>query len=254
MIRDLFSLENKLAVITGGNQGIGKVVARYLAGAGADVALLDVKDATEVAEAIESEYGVSASSYICDVTDSDAVDSTLNLITEEMGCPDILFNNAGIVYQKECIDLDNSEWDKVINVNLNGVFYVARAFARLLKAAGKGGSVINTASMSGLIVNTPQPQASYNATKAAVIQLTKSLAIEWIDLGIRVNCISPGYIKTELVDSIRKDWQEYWLGLIPMKRMGTPEELAGAVIYLASDASSYTTASNIVIDGGFTSV
>ncbi len=254
MSRDLFSLENKLAIVTGGNQGIGKVVARYLADAGADIALVDINDATEVAEAIEADYGVSACSYICNVTDSAAVDEVMNCIADEMGCPDILFNNAGIVYHKEGVDLNDDEWLKVVDVNLNGVFYVARAFAKHLKASGKGGSVINTASMSGLIVNTPQPQASYNATKAAVIQLTKSLAIEWIELGIRVNCISPGYIKTELTDSVRADWQEYWLGLIPMKRMGTPEELAGAVIYLASDASSYTTASNIVIDGGFTSV
>ncbi len=254
MKNDIFSLKNKLAVVTGGNQGIGKIVADYLADAGADIIIIDLNDATAVTGEIASKHGVKTASYICDVTDNASVDKVMETITADMGCPDILFNNAGICMHKDALDLAYGEWEKVINVNLNGVFYVAKAFATQLKAAKKGGSIINTASMSGIIVNIPQSQASYNATKSAVIQLTKSLAVEWVELGIRVNSISPGYIATEMTGTVRQDWQDYWKSLIPMKRMGTPEELAGAVIYLASDASTYTNASNIVIDGGFTSV
>ena len=127
-------------------------------------------------------------------------------------------------------------------------------FAKQLILKGKKGSIINTASMSGVIVNVPQLQSSYNASKAAVMHLTKSLAVEWADKGIRVNAISPGYIRTEMTESVREDWKKLWEGMIPFGRMGTPEELAGAVIYLASDMSSYTSGLNMVIDGAFTCI
>lgn len=131
---------------------------------------------------------------------------------------------------------------------------MAREFAKQLILKGKKGSIINTASMSGVIVNVPQLQSSYNASKAAVMHLTKSLAVEWADKGIRVNAISPGYIRTEMTESVREDWKKLWEGMIPFGRMGTPEELAGAVIYLASDMSSYTSGLNMVIDGAFTCI
>jgi NAD(P)-dependent dehydrogenase (short-subunit alcohol dehydrogenase family) len=134
------------------------------------------------------------------------------------------------------------------------VFYVARAFAEYLAAHGKGGSIINTASMSGTIVNYPQEQASYNTSKAALVHMTKSLAVEWAPKGILVNCISPGYIATEMLQFIRQDWKDYWTSIIPFRRLGKPEELAGAVIYLASDASTYTSGSELIIDGCFTCV
>ena len=254
MKHDIFSLKGKVALITGGNQGIGKVVSRYLADAGADIVILDLNDASLVAASIAAEYGVRAEAYVCDVTDRDGVAGVIAKAAASMGALDILFNNAGIVYHKAALDLTADEWSSVLDVNLNGVFYVAQAFANHLVANNKGGSIINTASMSGTIVNVPQEQASYNTSKAAVVHLTKSLAVEWAPKGIRVNCISPGYIATEMLQFIRQDWKDYWTSIIPFRRLGTPEELAGAVIYLASDASTYTSGTDIIIDGGFTSV
>jgi len=254
MKNDIFSLKGKVALVTGGNQGIGKVVSKYLADAGADIVILDLNDASAVAAAIAAEYGVRAIAYVCDVTRQADVVAAVAEAAKAMGTLDILFNNAGIVYHKAAIDLLPDEWHNVMDVNLNGVFYVAQAFAKYLAANGKGGSIINTASMSATIVNVPQEQASYNASKAAVVQLTKSLAVEWAPLGIRVNCISPGYIATEMLQFIRQDWKDYWASIIPFRRLGKPEELAGAVIYLASDASTYTSGSDIIIDGCFTSV
>jgi len=254
MKNDIFSLKNKVALVTGGNQGIGKVVARYLADAGADIIIIDLNDATQVAAAIAGEFGVRAKAFVCDVTDRERVIGTIAEAAAYMGTLDILFNNAGIVFHKAALDLTQGEWKGVLDVNLDGVFYVAQAFANYLVANKKGGSIINTASMSGTIVNYPQEQASYNTSKAAVVHLTKSLAVEWAPLGIRVNCISPGYIATEMLQFIRKDWKDYWTSIIPFRRLGTPEELAGAVIYLASDASTYTSGSDIIIDGGFTVV
>ena len=254
MKNDIFSLKGKVALITGGNQGIGKVVSRYLADAGADIVILDLNDASAVAESVAREFGVRARAYVCDVTRQADVGAVVAEAAEAMGTLDVLFNNAGVVFHKAALDLLPGEWENVLNVNLNGVFYVAHAFANYLVAHGKGGSVINTASMSGTIVNYPQEQASYNASKAAVVQLTKSLAVERAPKGIRVNCISPGYIATEMLQFIRQDWKDYWTSIIPFRRFGTPEELAGAVIYLASDASTYTSGSDIIIDGCFTCV
>lgn len=134
------------------------------------------------------------------------------------------------------------------------VFFMAQAFGRYLIKHNKKGSIVNTASMSATIVNIPQGQASYNSSKAGVAHLTKSLAVEWALQGIRVNSISPGYIRTEMTGTVRKDWQDYWVSTIPFKRMGTPDELAGAVIYLLSDASSYTSGADLLIDGCFTVV
>lgn len=254
MKNNIFSLTGKVAVVTGGNQGIGKVVAKYLADAGADIVIWDLNDATALAQEIAAEYSVRAAALICDVTDPERVRVCMEESARLMGTLDILFNNAGIVYHKAVHELSPQEWQKVIDVNLNGVFYVAQAFARYLIGAEKGGSIINTASMSGSIVNIPQEQASYNTSKAAVVHLTKSLAVEWACKNIRVNSISPGYIQTEMTADLREDWKRVWFGMIPMRRMGTPEELGGAVVYLASDAASYTTGSDMIIDGGFTVV
>ena len=254
MKHDLFTLKNKVAIITGGNQGIGKVVAGYLADAGADIVIWDLNDATAVANDIAAEYGVRAAALQVDVTDPAAVDAAIAKSAEIMGTLDLLFNNAGICLHKPALDLVPDEWLKIINVNLNGVFFVARAFGKYLVDNKKTGNIVNTASMSGTIVNIPQCQASYNSSKAAVAHLTKSLAVEWAPYGIRVNSISPGYIRTEMTATVRQDWQDIWVDSIPFKRMGTPEELAGAVIYLLSDASTYTSGCDMLIDGCFTVV
>lgn len=254
MKRDIFSLKGKVALVTGGNQGIGKVVAGYLADAGAHIVIFDLNDASAVAEAIAKEYGVQAAALVVDVTDPQAVEEAIQKAAGIMGTLDLLFNNAGICLHKPALEVSPQEWLKVIDVNLNGIYYLATAFARYLVAHGKTGNVVNTASMSGTIVNIPQGQASYNASKAAVAHLSKSLAVEWAPLGIRVNSISPGYIRTEMTGTVRKDWQDYWVSTIPFRRMGTPEELAGAVIYLLSDASTYTSGHDMIIDGCFTVV
>lgn len=245
----IFSLKGKTALVTGGYRGIGKAVAMGLAQAGADIILWDLLDAAFTAQEIAQATGVKAAAFVCDVTDPQAVEETMGRSAQVTGSLDILFNNAGIGPHKDALEVTPEEWRKVLDVNLNGIFYVATAFARYLEANNKGGSVINTASMSGLIVNVPQRQASYNASKAAVIHLTKTLAVEWVQKGIRVNCISPGYIATDLISQVREDWRQQWTDMIPFGRMGRPEELAGAVIYLASSAASYTSGCNIVIDG-----
>lgn len=254
MKHDIFSLRGKVCVITGGYQGIGKCVAGYIADAGADIVIFDLQDATEVAESIAKEYGVRACAYVCNVTKPEEVKKCIDDAAEKMGTLDLLFNNAGIVYHEAAETCPAEKWNNVINVNLNGIYYVAQAFAKYLIDHGKTGNIVNTASMSGTIVNVPQEQASYNASKAGVRQLTKSLAVEWAEFGIRVNCISPGYIKTELTGFVSQEWRDAWLKVIPFKRMGTPEELAGGVIYLLSDASTYTSGTDLIMDGCFTSV
>ncbi|MDO5701025.1 MAG: SDR family oxidoreductase [Bowdeniella nasicola] len=251
---DQFSLHGTTTLITGGHQGIGKVVAAGLAARGSGIAIMDRQDASHVADDIRERFDVPATAVIADVTDPEAVASAITQAHEELGGLNHLFNNAGIVLHKPALDCTPDDWRKVINVNLTGVFFVAQAFARYLIAEGRRGNIVNTASMSGTIVNTPQPQASYNASKAGVAHLTKSLAVEWQEHGIRVNSISPGYIETELIEDVRKDWRELWESQIPFKRMGTPEELVGAVTYLLSDASSYTSGTDLIIDGLFTTV
>lgn len=256
MLKKLFSLEGKVVLITGGAQGIGKAVAEHMAAVGADLVIFDqqAEKAQATAEAIAKEYQRKVIAFGVDVTKPEQIAEAIEKADAAMGKLDLLFNNAGIVLQKPVIDLTPDEWTKVIDVNLNGVFFVAQAFGRYLIARGKGGAIVNTASMSGTIVNYPQQQASYNTSKAGVVQLTKSLAVEWAEHGIRVNSISPGYIFTELTSFVRQDWQDKWKELTPIKRMGKPEELAGAVIYLLSDSAAFATGTDLIIDGGFTIV
>ena len=252
----IFSLKGKTAVVTGGARGIGRTVAADMAMMGADIAIIDLLDplARESAEAIAKQHGVRARAYLCDVTDPARVAETIDAAAADFGGLDVLFNNAGICLHKAALDVTPEEWRGIFDVNVNGVFYTAAAFAKKLIALGRPGSIINTASMSGSIVNYPQEQASYNASKAAVVHITKSLAVEWAGHGIRVNCISPGYIFTEMTAHVRKDWTDQWIALTPYKRMGKPEELSGAVIYLASDCAGFTSGCEIIIDGCFTCV
>ena len=193
-----------------------------------------------------------AKAYVCNVTDPDDVQKNIYAVANDFGTMDLLFNNAGICLHKPALECEPNDWLKVIDVNLNGIFFVAQAFARYLVKNNKKGNIVNTASMSANIVNVPQGQASYNASKAGVKHLTKSLAVEWVDKGIRVNCISPGYIRTAITGDSNPDWQKLWIEASPYKRMGVPEELAGAVIYLLSDASTFTSGSEMIIDGCFT--
>ena len=256
VLEQLFSLEGKNIIVTGGAQGIGKIVATRLAEIGANLALFDMQEekvaapAKEIAEAT----GRKVFSYGMDVTDPAQVKATIEKAAADLGGLDHLFNNAGIVIHKSAYDVTPEEWAHVINVNLNGEYYMASEFARYLKANGRKGSIVNTASMSGHIVNQPQNQASYNSSKAAVIQMTKSLAVEYCHDNIRVNCISPGYMKTALCVFVNQEWQDRWMDLTPYGRYGVPEELCGAVIYLMSDSASFTSGCDLVVDGCFTCV
>ena len=247
-------LSNKTAYVTGGARGIGKAVALGMAKAGADVAIADIDVVT--AEAVVKEIeamGRRSMAISCDVTSPESAQAMVDKIVSEWGRLDIAFNNAGICINTPAETMTPTEWKKVIDINLSGVFYTSQAAGRAM-IAQKGGSIINTASMSGHIVNSPQPQCAYNASKAAVMMLTKSLAVEWVSHNVRVNSLSPGYIGTEMTKSAPGEWKDRWMDLSPGGRMGTPEELVGAVLYLADSASSFTTGMDMVVDGAFSCI
>ena len=165
---------------------------------------------------------------------------------------DVLFNNAGITIHKTVLDADYQDWEKILKTNLLGEMMVAKEVAKHMISEGIKGSIINMGSMSGTIVNVPQMQTLYNVSKAAVIHMTKSLAVEWAGYGIRVNCLSPGYIATDMSVNVDEKLKEQWMKMVTMHRMGKPSELSGAVIFLACDGAGYTTGCNLVVDGGYT--
>jgi NAD(P)-dependent dehydrogenase (short-subunit alcohol dehydrogenase family) len=245
-----FSLQGRVAVVTGGGQSLGLAVSRVLHRAGAEVVIAEVNERTgpDAAEELEGTF------VHTDVTDPASVRDMVEMVLEEHGRIDILVNNAGIVHNIPSEEVPDEEWLAVISVNLNGVFWCCREVGKAMLERGSG-SIVNVASMSGIISNHPQPQAAYNASKAAVITLTKSLAGEWAYRGVRVNSVSPGYIRTPLTElgMSRSDWSEVWLSQTPMGRLAEPEEIAPAVLYLASEAASFATGTNLVIDGGYTS-
>jgi NAD(P)-dependent dehydrogenase (short-subunit alcohol dehydrogenase family) len=251
-----FSLHGKVAVVTGGARGLGLEMMRALARVGADVVAVDLleQQARESSEQVGAECGVRAAAWGVDVTDERQVTTTFAAIEREFGPIDILVAAAGIVENVAAEDYPAASWRRIIDVNLNGVFFTAQAAGRGM-IARKSGSIILIASMSGLIVNRPQKQTAYNVSKAGVIMMAKSLAAEWAPHGVRVNAIAPGYMRTALTDQVltgQPGLRQTWEGLIPLGRMGTPPELSGTVVYLASDASSYVTGSTLVIDGGYT--
>ena len=244
--------KNKTAYVTGGARGIGKAVAMGLARNGADVAIVDIDRDTAAAVAADIKgLGRRSMAISCDVTNPPDVTAMVGRIVSEWGRLDIAFNNAGICINVPAEDMSYEQWKKVTDINLNGVFLTSQAAGRVM-IKQKGGVIINTASMSGHIVNVPQPQCAYNASKAAVIMLTKSLAVEWAPYNVRVNSLSPGYIATEMTKAAPEEWKSRWVDLTPAGRMGSPEELVGAILYMADDSSSYTTGMDLVVDGAFT--
>ena len=249
-LEKMFGLKDKIAIVTGGGRGIGQVIACGLAKAGAEVVIISRSGAEETVKMIEEDGG-KAYDLKADVTDEAQVDHALQTILDRSGSIDILFNNAGICMHQSTLEATIEEFRQVVDVNLTGEFIMARAVGRIMIERGIKGSIINMASMSGTIVNIPQWQCSYNASKAAVIHMTKSLAVEWADYGIRVNSLSPGYIATPMAVDVPKELKDAWLPLMPLHRMGTPEELIPAILYLASDASGYTTGSDIIVDGAY---
>lgn len=248
-------LDGKKIFVTGGARGIGKSVATAFAEAGADIAIVDVdiEEAKKTAKELADNHGVQTIAIQTDVTNPEQVDAMVKEVVDTFGRLDVAFCNAGICMNIPAEEMTFEQWNKVININLTGVFLTAQAAGKVMLKQGSG-SIINTASMSAHIVNVPQPQCSYNASKAGVIQLTKSLAIEWAKRGVRVNCISPGYIGTELTlnSPSLKPLIEQWNAMAPMGRMGRPEELQSVCVYLAGDTSTFTTGSDFVVDGAFT--
>ena len=249
-LESIFGLAGKTALVTGGRVGIGQVIAIALAKAGAEVVIMGKTDSRETVRKIEGEGG-KAYSITANVTDEEAVEKAMDLIMERSGHIDIVFNNAGICIHKDTLEATIEEWRQVIDVNLTGEYIVARAAGRRMIESGTKGSIINMASMSGTIVNIPQWQASYNASKAGVMHMTRSLAIEWAEHGIRVNSLSRGYIGTPMSADTPQELKNAWMPLMPYHRMGKPEELIPAILYLACDAAGYTTGSDVIVDGGY---
>jgi sorbose reductase len=252
---ELFNLTGRKALVTGAGRGIGRVLAISLAQSGCDIAILEknMKDAHNVAEEI-NKLGKRALAIKVDVTKKADIEKTFTAAAKQLGGLDIVINNAGVCIHEAAEDTPEEHYDFVVDTDMKGVFFCCQAAAALMKPQKKG-SIINIASMSGSIANYPQKQAHYNAAKAGVILLTKCLAVEWVDYGIRVNSISPGYTRTEMTVKLSApEMIAQWESMIPMRRMADPQELAGAAIYLASDASSYTTGSDIIVDGGYTAL
>lgn len=248
-------LDGKKGFVTGAARGIGKCTATAFAEAGADVAIvdLDMEEAKKTAAELAEKTGRKVIAIRTDCTDKEQVERMVEQVVKELGGLDFCHNNAGICINAPAEEMTYEQWSKVININLNGIFLTDIAAGKYMLENG-GGSIINTASMSAHIVNVPQPQCAYNASKAGVIQLTKSLAIEWAKRGVRVNSISPGYIGTELTlnSPTLVPLIEQWNAMAPMGRMGKPEELESICVYLAGDTSTFTTGSNFIIDGAFT--
>ena len=245
------SLQGKRALVTGAGQGIGKACAEALAATGAYVIVTDLERqrASETAEALVA-AGYDAEGRALDVTST----AELSKTAQETSLIDILICNAGVVTSSDAEALSDEDWQFVIDVNLTGVFRTCRAFAPAMIAAG-GGAIVTLGSMSGLIVNTPQPQCHYNASKAAVHQLTRSLAVEWAPHGLRVNAVAPTYIATPLLNDVLKDGdalKAHWIEQTPMARLGETHEVASAVQFLASDAASLITGTILNVDGGYT--
>lgn len=259
-IYQMISLKGKKAVITGGAGGIARAVSVAFAELGADVALLDIPAAAEELQKncgyLEQTYGVTAVPVIGDVSDEESVGRAFAQMEEKMGTIDIVFSNAGIT----CTGLDDADialdtWKKMLDVNLTGMLLVDRAGAELMKRHGHGGSIINTASMSAHIINrrpamTSQP--GYTTSKAGVRQLTRALAISYVNDGIRVNSISPGYVMSGLHRGVKDDVLDFNVSMVPIKRFARLDEVVGAVVYLASDMSTYCIGTDLVFDGGYT--
>jgi 2-deoxy-D-gluconate 3-dehydrogenase len=254
-MNDLFSLEKKVAIVTGGNGGIGKGIARGFASMGADVAIVarnSQKTDAAVNELIEA-FGVRCLGLLCDVTDETAVKQMAQKVQQDLGRIDILVNNAGINIRKLPQDYDAADWDQVLAGNLRSAFLCSKSVYPAMKAGG-GGKIINIGSMTSIFGGAKL--APYGASKGGIVQMTRSLACAWAEENIQINAILPGFIDTELTKQARKDipgLNEKVIARTPTGRWGEPRELAGAAIFLASPASDFVTGVALPVDGGYSS-
>jgi NAD(P)-dependent dehydrogenase (short-subunit alcohol dehydrogenase family) len=251
-VLDRFRLDGKVAVVTGGNRGLGRAFAHALGEAGATIAIVARDE--EASSAVVDELagaGVRAGAFRADVGNRGAVVAVAREITAAFGRVDVLVNNAGTCVHRPALEVTEDEWDEVMRVNLKGVWHGCQVFGEQMVGAG-GGVIVNIGSMSGQIVNRPQWQPAYNASKAAVHHLTRSLAAEWAPHGVRVNAVAPGYVATGMSPIDRPEFRRHWIDDAPQQRAAEPEEIAPAVLFLASRASSFMTGSVLVVDGGYT--
>ncbi|KAF4636835.1 hypothetical protein G7Y89_g1258 [Cudoniella acicularis] len=248
-----FRLDGRTVIITGGSGGIGYEIARGLAEAGANIAIWYSAsgNADKQAAIITKDFGVKTATYKVQVENYAEVEAAVAQVVKDFGRLDVMIANAGIPSKAGGLDSSVADWDRVRAVDFDGAYYCARAAGLVFKAQGRGNCIF-TASMSGHAANVPQEQAGYNACKAGVIHLSKSLAVEWAKWGGRVNSVSPGYIDTAISGDCPFEMKEAWFGLTPLKRDADPRELKGVYLYLASDASSYTTGADFIVDGGYT--
>jgi NAD(P)-dependent dehydrogenase (short-subunit alcohol dehydrogenase family) len=248
-----FRLDGHVALVTGGGRGIGRGIAKGLASAGAALAIWDI-DGESAADAA-GELGDGAFADRVDVTDAGAVEGGLDRIGSSLGQVDVVVANAGATSRSPLESLGDEEFQEVLNVNLGGTFICTRAVGRRLIESRRPGSVISVASISGLVGNRGGDNTHYCMTKGGVIAFTRSLAVEWARHGIRVNAIAPGYTVTPMTDRLRDTdpvWYEELVRRVPLERFGTSQEMAGAVVFLASPAAAYITGHVLVVDGGYT--
>jgi NAD(P)-dependent dehydrogenase (short-subunit alcohol dehydrogenase family) len=247
-----FSLMNRNALVTGAGQGIGRALAVALAEAGANVAVVDRNGETAKSTAQEiGALGVESLAIETDVTQTDEVNKMVDQVTSKWGPLNIAVNNAGIAIRSPAESIPDDDWDAVLNVNLKAVYLCCRAEAQVMLEQ-KSGSIINLVSMSAQVANRPQLHAHYNASKAGALQLTRSCAAEWANRGVRINSISPGHMLTPMTENCTEEEKAQWIANTPMGRNGEPSDLQGAVVFLASDAASYITGHDLVVDGGYT--
>ncbi|WP_313666065.1 SDR family oxidoreductase [Shinella sp.] len=254
--RNQLDFSGQVVAITGGASGIGLETAKAFASCGASIALLDLgEDALSAAAEALAVFGVHTSTHVVNVTDPAAVDAAADAVVAAHGKVTVLINSAGIAQLHSALDVSDEEWRLVMDVNVNGTFWASRAFGRHM-VAQRQGSIVNLGSMSGHIINRPQFASSYMASKGAVHMLTKALAVEWVDSGVRVNAVAPGYVGTEMTLKMRErpELFDVWMDMTPMKRCGEPSEIASTILFLASPAASYVTGSILSVDGGYTAL
>jgi NAD(P)-dependent dehydrogenase (short-subunit alcohol dehydrogenase family) len=258
MVNVFEDLAGQVAVITGGARGLGLTMAQALGKWRAKIALLDIlAEVKDSAETVQRDLEVESLGVVADVTDDRSVAAAFAEVDRTLGSPSILINAAGITVWEDSIEAAKDSWQRVIDINLTGTFLCCQALARACAAAGKGGVIVNVSSMSAQIVNVPQHQASYHASKAGVDMLTKALAVEWAPLGVRVNAVAPGYMLSEMTRQFmaaNPELAEQWRSMIPAGRMGEPADLEALVVFLCSARSSYLMGQSVVIDGAYTAV